>query len=581
MRSIPKFFLVILILFTSFYACNDEKKPKKEKSADEKAIAELQKEVKEEKKNKSFSYKKAEESQDDFLSSLNEQMVQSDIQKDVNKKEDKSEQKDEKLKAEGEKETEKEEIKSQYDEDDDGSWAIKIDKRKISVKQFDRAYKRFVRATGKKISKDQFVNVFLQNDLFKRQANWYFRSSKRRNIKDFIKKQAVIENYIKEHSRSKIKTPSLDKLKSFKKQVLAQTEFKNLSIKKDYSKIVNLYKMQMANQKLHLLSQSLKGEFRILQNDEWENEVIEKYVRKEINLKEAKGKKYKDYWLYKILLANKTKKKVIKVASKSNKASKNTNKPEVETTKEKIAESDKTEKASTEKLTISNDKQNDESQSKVDEKDKAETESPNKEIKKNDEKEKIAEGRQQAEKSNKTKDMSSKIKDAESLESNENKKTTEAKKIAKTEDNADSDSLEEEKTVEKVIEKKEVKKDYGPAISYYIKDIENKINLYSITGFNPNFVKSFRKDPNVRMQFLERFLLEELIYRKLKKSKTLYSRKYKRIANQAVDNFSLGYYMKNVLGLRDQKSQQQYFLNYMQKHRIKMSDRYFNGDSKN
>lgn len=303
---------------------------------------------------------------------------------------------------------------------DDGSWALLIDDKKISKEAFEREYNKWHRLSRNKIDKKQFVNIFLQNYILINRGKRYFASKKRRALLNFVRRQAVTQYYLKHKIyNKKVKSPSKKELFAFHSQLSRHKNFKHLTLKKNKAKIIKLFKLQKTNQRYFHLEQSLKGEYKIIKNDEWEEKLINKYINKKVNIRKALGSGYKKYWLFKIIFGK-------------------------------------------------------------------------------------------------------------------------SRKI------------------------------------FYIKDIEHKLKLMHLMGANRKLLRAFKRDPNVRQQFVNRFLIEELIYRKLKEKGILYSKSYKNRANLAVKNFTTRYYLQNVLKLRTTKQKRNYILNFLNSHKIKISEIYFN-----
>ncbi|MDH4128708.1 MAG: hypothetical protein OEV44_08155 [Spirochaetota bacterium] len=229
-------------------------------------------------------------SSDDYLSKINENLIKRESKKIVVK-----ESKETKVLKES-----KVPKTDKLTDTKDLSWVIQINKTKISKEVFEHSYNKYKKIIRGSFSKRDFVNVFMQNYAFTAGVGRYFRTKK--PLKDLIRRQAIIEYFLKKNVfNKKIKNPTDEELKLFHSQLVKQKEYEKLNLFKDRSKIVNFYKIQIKNQNYMLLQQTLKGEFRIMQNDEWEKDIINKYINNKINLKTAMGDQYKTFWLYKIL----------------------------------------------------------------------------------------------------------------------------------------------------------------------------------------------------------------------------------------------------------------------------------------
>ncbi len=493
---------------------------------------------------------------------------------------------------------------------DDGSWVLLINnEKKISKAEFERSYSQFRRLSPKKVSKKVFAhNIFLANYVLKSEANAHFASPKNQKMLNFIRRQTMIDQYLKTKmsSAKKIRTPSNKVLRAFHAQLVKQPGFKRLSFRKHRRKIIRLYKNQKLNQKVMQLQETV----RIFRNDQYEKNMITKYINDKINKAKALGKRYKNFWLYRIAsgrilnkkksvskkrpaakkkssrksrkskrLAKKTittkkknlkKKPVIKkepvlaakpVAKKENSGLKKAISKDIDSIKRKNSHSlpsDQYEIVGTD-LTVPKETPKETPQDIA-----VKETAPQPEL------ESLPE--------NKTQDQAKKAKIVEKPEKKSD--SQEPIQVAKKEETPEEETVEEitgpsADEVDKGLfgEDPEKRNRYQYDKVYYVKDIENKINM--MRNFNPKVITQFRRNKQFRRQYVERFLLEELAYKELKKTGLMHSTAYRRIADFAVQNFMLGFYMKKVLGLTNKTKTRAYFQNYMSSNQIKFSETYF------
>ncbi len=474
---------ITLCLFFN-YQCNDSK---------DKSIP------KKDKKNSESSQNNMDS--DDYLKKINESLAKKD-EEDLKSTDTTSEDKD--------------------SIPDDGSWVILIDnENKISKKEFETEYNRFIQTSGQNISKKNFVNVFFQNRLINNKAKSYFYSSPSRiALVQFIRKQTIVENYIRSKYYSEQNhTPNSTELKAFYNEMIKYKQFKKMDYITDRKKILNLYKIQSLNKQLQNFEQSLLGRYRIYKNDRFEQNLIHKYSQKNVNLQRALGRNYKNYWLFKIVIGKPNQIKSPKIPlhthvkkdliPKKSKSYLGINQP--------IIFNNATEKDINTEIIVDNP-----------------LDKPNKSI----------------------------------LNIEINKSTSKLDKSSDVTENKLPDQFPEEYLFPKD-RFKGVK-----SVNFYIRDIENKIRLTKITGSKPQLIRAFYHDPKTRSQYINQFLLEELIYKYLT-DRGLINR-YLWLANKTVDNYVIGYYIKFVLGIHTQDQQRKYLLKYIESHNIRYSNKYFN-----
>ncbi len=455
-----------------------------------------------------------------------------------------------------------EEKANEVDEEDpdDGSWVLMIDDKKISRQAFEKEYDEFRRLSPIKLSKKKYANLYLQNYIFKNKAQKYFADKSGQSINKLLKlvrRKAMVDYYLKEQVQTKkIQRPSKGKLKAFYSQLIQQKGFGHLKFGRHRAKIKQLYRLQEVNKRTFLLDQSLKGRYKIISNDEWEEDVISKYVNSRYNKKKALGRNYKKYWLYKILIGKGHKKR------KSNKSTSVGDKVKGKIT-DKVGKDNKLTAPSHEKLVIKNKKNSnkvpqivvdsiiDDTMTSIssDEKISSKLGPPK-------DRNTLAEGFGEYRENNKLRPLKKSKSDASLFD-----------------DSVESDDETPPKKLKPLFSKGQYRN--RRSIQLCIKDVESAIQFYRQAQLNPKLIRALRKNPQARQQFVNRFLLEELVYKQLKEKKLIYTQKYKDMGDLAVRNFSLNYYMKNVLGLTSRTGQKQYLMKYMESHQIRLSERYF------
>ncbi|GMT48727.1 MAG: hypothetical protein IEMM0008_0266 [bacterium] len=477
---------------------------------------------------------------DSFLDSINEDMLKETEEKSGSIEDEKGNAEDE-------------------EHPDDGSWVLMIDDKKISRQAFEKEYQEFRRLSPIKLSKKKYINVYLQNHVFKNKAQKYFADKSINKLLKLVRRKAMIDYYLSEQIHGKkIQTPSIGKLKAFYSQLIRQKGFGHLKLGRHRGKIKQLYRQQELNKRTFLLDQSLKGRYKIISNDEWEEDVISKYINNRYNKKKALGKNYKRYWLYKILIGKDDQK------DKSKKSPSAKNKIKIKIAS-KIKKSNKLSTPDHKEIVIKKVK-----------KDKSKASQIVVDSVIHDTMTSIGDGEKIPSKPGLQIDRNTLSKDFDGFQKNNNFRALKKSKNDTSNPFDDSMELGDETPPEKLnplFTKGQYK--YRRSIQLYIKDVESTIQFYRQAQLNPKLIRVLRKNPQARQQFVNRILLEELVYRQLKEKKLLYSQKYKGIGDLAVRNFSLNYYMKNVLGLNNRSEQKRYLMKYMESHRIKLSERYF------
>ncbi|MDH5680164.1 MAG: hypothetical protein OEZ36_01135 [Spirochaetota bacterium] len=386
---------------------------------------------------------------------------------------------------------------------DDGSWALLIDDRKVARSVYEAQYQQFIRLSGQRVSREDYVNVFLQQHFITQRAHYYFsQSAAGQSLLNHVRRQAFIQTYLQQKVYNKhIKTPDMKTLTQFHGQLTAQKGYEHLSLSRHRAQIIKIYKLSKVNQNMMFLDQTLKGSFRISKNDEWEQDIISKYAQNKINMKQALGSGYRQYWLYKIYLDSK---KSSWLQPKSRKIS-----------------------------------------------------PPQKP------------GAEEKPKAGGTADSSKSIpvKDKPSLKPVDDKA---GKKKAQAKPQG---IIKKKPTPKKPVLK--AKRSDKNAIIIYIRDIENYLNLMARMGRNYQLIRQFRTKPQVRLQLINRYLLEELVYLRLKSKGLLRTRAYQIKAIMAVNNFKSQYYLRNVLGLTSPEKKRNYFMDIISSHKIILSDSYF------
>ncbi len=478
---------------------------------------------------------KGDTDDDPFLSSINEGMLK-----------------------ESEEKSDSDEKGSEEDQEqpDDGSWVLMIDDKKISRQAFEKEYQEFRRLSPQKVSKKKYTNLYLQNYIFRDKAKEYFASPSKKSLLKFVRRKAMIDYYLKEQVQSrKIQSPSPQRLKAFYSQLIRQKGFGHLKFNKHRAKIKQLYKLQELNRRTIELDQSLKGRYKIISNDEWEEDVISQYIHNRYHKKNALGKHYKKYWLYKILLEKGVKKDTGKKNLSFQKAKKaiqkrKDKKSKILTNKEIVINKDVKKNPKDSDKTVVDSIIND-TMTTIDNDDRIPS------------------------KLTLEKDGNPLAKEFEAFQKNNNFKASnrlkDTEKLSGRITQPDTESPSEK--LKPLFTKGQYK--HRRSIQLCIKHVESTLQFYRRAQLNPKLIRVLRKSPQARQQFINRFLLEELIYKQLKDTKIIYSQKYKDLGELAVRNFGLNYYMKNVLGLKSRAEQRRYLMKYMESHQIKLSERYF------
>ncbi|HEO65431.1 MAG TPA: hypothetical protein ENI73_06110, partial [Spirochaetes bacterium] len=432
--------------------------------------------------NDSSTFPKEDTDGDSFLDSINESMLK-----------------------ESEEKRDSDETGSEEDKNpDDGSWVLMIDDKKISRQAFEKEYQGFCRLSPQKVSKKKYANLYLQNYIFKDKAKEYFASQSKKSLLKFIRRKAMIDYYLKSQVQSrKIQTPSSQRLKAFYSQLIQQKGFGHLRFNKHRSKIKQLYKLQELNRRTGELDQALKGRYKIISNDEWEEDVISKYIHNRYNKKNALGRHYKKYWLYKILLGKEVKKSAIKknLSFQKNKKTlqkRKGQKSKIMTNKE-IGIHKNVKKDLTEVPKPMVDSMIHNTMTTIDPDDRVSSKPT---LAKDGNP--LAEEFEDFQKNNN-------FKASNRLENNE-------KLSART---IESDDESPSGKLKPLFIKGQYK--HRRSIPLCIKDVETCIQYYRLAQLNPKLIRVLRKSPQARQQFINRFLLEELIYKQLKDTKIIYS----------------------------------------------------------
>lgn len=162
---------------------------------------------------------------------------------------------------------------------------ICIDKEPILKSTFEEEYNFFKKITQSNISQERYVNKFIQNKSILDKINKKID----KKILNFLVKSALSERYLSELKEKIIKSIlKKDILNFYKKKLSKIKTYEKFSMKKNFTKIKEIYQNQIILQKQQSLFLTLKGKYKIFQNDEWKNNLIHKFIQKKYSKKEKK-----------------------------------------------------------------------------------------------------------------------------------------------------------------------------------------------------------------------------------------------------------------------------------------------------